>query len=156
MRTRRARPLGAQLALNLAAGTDTEAETVRRPAALELSDADHRAIARYVVAMLREERSSPREVPAAAVPAGAQYVRAEQLMARYQISMKFIRRHAVELGATRLSDATNSKLRYHLSTADAFIASHRKHPEPSPRAADRRRAALRTHTPNGAPLVPFT
>src|SRR5947208_3396757 len=124
MRTRRHRLPVAQLAFDVGAVSESKPEPVR--SAATLSDADRRAIARYVVEMLREETSGRAHRAALAVPAGARYVKAEQLMERYQVSMKFIRRHALELGATRLSGAANSKLRYHLPTADAFIESHRK------------------------------
>jgi hypothetical protein len=121
-----------------------------------LTDVDHRAIARYVVGMIRDDPCSAVDRTATDIPDGARWVKAEQLMARYQVSRKFLRSHAIELGATRLSDAANSKLRYHLPTADAFIDSHRKHRQPVIRAGIRRRGAQRSDTPNGAPLVPFT
>jgi hypothetical protein len=153
MRTRRARSPVAQLALDLAAAAGREPDSARPPTAPSLTDAHSQAIAQCVVDMLREEGLGSSPGIAAPVPDGARYVKAEQLMERYQVSMKFIRSHAAELGPTRLSDAANSKLRYHLPTGDAFIASHRKHPT---RAGTRRRAAQRSHTPNGVPLVPFT
>jgi hypothetical protein len=155
MRTRHARSSLGQLTLDLPAVEVPDRGSAGRDAP-SLSDADHRAIAQYVVGLLRGEGPKPEGRVVASVPDGAVYVRAEQLMERYQVSMKFIRRHAVELGATRLSDAANSKLRYHLPTADGFIASHRKHPECPPRVDSRRGTGARSHTATGAPLVPFT
>jgi hypothetical protein len=155
MRTRHARSSFGQLTLDVAPVEVPDPGPAARVAP-SLSDADHRAIARYVVGLLRGGDPKPGGRVVAPVPDGAMYVRAEQLMGRYQVSMKFIRRHAVELGATRLSDAANSKLRYHLPTADAFIASHRKHPECPPRPDRRRGTGGRSHTTTGAPLVPFT
>lgn len=145
-----------------------------------LADADHRAIARYVAQLIRDSALELHAVPGvpasltesgelagrdgidarrapevSPIPDGATYAKAEQLMARYQVSAKFVRKYAVELGATRLSAARNSKLRYHLPTADAFIAAHRKQRErrraPGPRGHPR----PRTHTVGGAPLVDF-
>lgn len=155
MRTRHNGLPVAQLVLDL---TPTGPEPACAPVGHmpTLSDADHEAIARYLVDMLRDGNVGPADRLTTPAPPTAVYVKAEQLMERYQVSMKFIRSHAVALGATRLSDAANSKLRYHLPTADAFIASHRKHPAGSPRSGNRRATEQRSRTPTGAPLVPFT
>ncbi len=148
------RELRTQLALDLTVAPRPTPNPAAASPGPELTDRDHRAIARYVVELLREERESPATRISPQVPTSARYVKAVQLMDRYQVSMKFIRSHATQLGATRLSDAANSKLRYHLPTADAFIASHRKR-QAFPRA--RSRGGARTmRTPSGAPLVPFT
>lgn len=156
MPSRRDRSWGAQLALDVAAAAEPRRlRATQPPLAAELSDADCRAIARHVVDLLRGEPDGRAGAVTLGLPNGARYAKAEQLMERYQVSMQFIRRHAAELGATRLSDAANSKLRYHLPTADAFIASHRKLEKPATGRGPAKTKA-RTHTPNGAPLVPFT
>lgn len=88
------------------------------------------------------------------VPEGALYVTSRQLERRYQVSRKWIAARSDLLGATPISDAPNSELRFHLPTADAYMEARRKS-EP-PRAKRRRRAreaAATTRT--GAPLLPF-
>jgi hypothetical protein len=55
------------------------------------------------------------------VPDGAKYATVDQLAARYQLSVRWVESRAANLGATPISDTTNSKLRYHLATADAYM-----------------------------------
>jgi hypothetical protein len=55
------------------------------------------------------------------IPDGAKYATSEQLAARYQLSVQWVEARAANLGATPISDGANSKLRYHLATADAFM-----------------------------------
>lgn len=55
------------------------------------------------------------------LPDGAKYATAEQLAARYQLSLQWVESRAANLGATPISDSTNSKLRYHFATADAYM-----------------------------------
>jgi hypothetical protein len=91
------------------------------------------------------------------VPDGAKYATAGQLAARYQLSVRWVESRAATLGATPISDSTNSKLRYHLATADAYMDARRRRaptrargtggrkPKPKPRK--------RTHARTGRPLL---
>lgn len=88
------------------------------------------------------------------VPEGALYVTARQLERRYQVSRKWISARAALLGATPISDAPNSELRFHLPTADAYMEARRR--VDPPRAKRHRRANGSTATTRtGAPLLPF-
>jgi hypothetical protein len=88
------------------------------------------------------------------VPEGALYVTARQLERRYQVSRKWVSARAAFLGATPISDAPNSELRFHLPTADAYMEGRRRS---EPARAPRRRRAKDTAatTRTGAPLLPF-
>ena len=66
------------------------------------------------------------------IPDRAKYATSEQLAARYQLSVQWVESRAAELGATPISDSTNSKLRYHLATADAYMDSRRRRPTALP------------------------
>jgi hypothetical protein len=89
------------------------------------------------------------------VPDGARYATSEQLAARYQLSVQWVESRAAELGATPISDSTNSKLRYHLATADAYMDSRRRRPPARVRGTGGRRPkqTKRTHTRAGRPLL---
>jgi hypothetical protein len=63
------------------------------------------------------------EGPSLEIPPGRLYASAVQLAHRYGVSVKWIKERKVHLGATRLSDSANSRLRYHLPTADAYMHS---------------------------------
>ena len=52
---------------------------------------------------------------------GQFYVSAVQLARRFGVGVKWINEHKVHLGATPISDSANSKLRYYLPTADAYM-----------------------------------
>lgn len=98
----------------------------------------------------QEERSNePR------IPEGAKYATSEQLAARYQLSVQWVEARAANLGATPISDSTNSKLRYHLATADAYMEARRRRPQPRVRGAGGRKPkqTKRTHTRTGRPLL---
>jgi hypothetical protein len=90
-----------------------------------------------------------------ALPDGAKYATSEQLAARYQLSAQWVESRATELGATPISDSTNSKLRYHLATADAYMDSRRRRPPARVRGTGGRRPKprKRTHTRAGRPLL---
>jgi hypothetical protein len=89
------------------------------------------------------------------IPDGAKYATSEQLAARYQVSVQWVESRAAELGATPISDSTNSKLRYHLATADAYMDSRRRRPPTRVRGTGGRRPTprKRTHTRTGRPLL---
>jgi hypothetical protein len=52
---------------------------------------------------------------------GQIYVSAAQLAHRFGVGVKWVNAHKLRLGATPISDSANSKLRYHLPTADAYM-----------------------------------
>lgn len=89
------------------------------------------------------------------IPEGANYATSEQLAARYQLSVQWVESRAANLGATPISDSTNSKLRYHLPTADAYMDARRRRPPARVRGAGGRKpkARKRTHTRTGRPLL---
>lgn len=89
------------------------------------------------------------------IPDGAKYATSEQLAGRYQLSVQWVESRAAELGATPISDSTNSKLRYHLATADAYMEARRRRPPVRVRGAGGRKpkARKRTHTRTGRPLL---
>jgi hypothetical protein len=87
------------------------------------------------------------------IPPGAQYVTARQLAHRYQVSTKWVTAHASQLGATPISDAINSELRYHLASADAFMLSRQRR-DARPARKPKRKTGPRT-TPSGAPVLTF-
>jgi len=88
------------------------------------------------------------------IPEGAEYATARQLAHRYQLSTKWVAARADHLGATPISDAANSELRYHVATADAYMESRRRRPPASqPRRPKAKKAPKTTRT--GAPLLSF-
>lgn len=89
------------------------------------------------------------------IPDGAKYATSEQLAARYQLSVQWVESRAAKLGATPISDSTNSKLRYHLATADAYMDSRRRRPTARARGTGGRRPKprKRTHARTGRPLL---
>ncbi len=89
------------------------------------------------------------------IPDGAKYATSEQLAARYQLSVQWVESRAAELGATPISDSTNSKLRYHLATADAYMDSRRRRPPARIRGNGGRqpKPRKRTRTRAGRPLL---
>lgn len=72
-----------------------------------------------------------------ALAPGQLYARAEQLAHRFGVSVKWIRAHKQHLGATPISDSSNSKLRYHVPTADAYMEARRLEPTAKKRRASR-------------------
>ena len=91
----------------------------------------------------------------ARIPDGAKYATSEQLAARYQVSVQWVESRATNLGATPISDSANSKLRYHLTTADAYMEARRRRPATRVRSAGGRKqkAKKRTHARTGRPLL---
>ncbi len=89
------------------------------------------------------------------IPDGAEYATSEQLAARFQVSVQWVESRGANLGATPISDSANSKLRYHLATADAYMDARRRRPPARVRGAGGRKAKLRkrTHTRTGRPLL---
>lgn len=101
------------------------------------------------VAAVRDDGGGPR------IPDGATYATASQLAARFQLSVQWVHSHAADLGATPISDSPNSKVRYHIATADAYMARRRIAPKTTSRSPGGRkpRPTLRTHTRSGHPLL---
>ena len=89
------------------------------------------------------------------VPDGAKYATADQLAARYQLSVRWVESRGANLGATPISDSTNSKLRYHLATADAYMDARRRRVPNRARGTGGRKPKPRnrTHTRTGRPLL---
>lgn len=89
------------------------------------------------------------------IPEGAKYATSEQLAARYQLSVQWVESRSARLGATPISDSTNSKLRYHLATADGYMDSRRRRPPIRVRGTGGRRPKprKRTCTRTGRPLL---
>jgi hypothetical protein len=89
------------------------------------------------------------------IPEGAKYATCEQLSVRYQVSVQWVESRAADLGATPISDSANSKLRYHLVTADAYMDASRRRPPIRVRRAGGRKPKPRnrTHSRTGRPLL---
>jgi hypothetical protein len=89
------------------------------------------------------------------LPDGAMYATSEQLAARYQLSVQWVESRSAQLGATPISDSTNSKLRYHLATADACMDSRRRRPPTRVRGTGGRtpKPRKRTHSRTGWPRL---
>lgn len=72
---------------------------------------------------------------------GQVWASAEQLARRYDMSVKWIHKHRVEFGAVRVSpEASNSKWKFHVETADAWMVEQRVRPAAA-RRGPRRAAA---------------
>jgi hypothetical protein len=110
-------------------------------------------LAGRVVDLAGRERKLREDPPD--IPDGAKYGTSEQLAARYQLSVQWVESRAARLGATPISDSTNSKLRYHLATADAYMESRRRRAPTRVRGTGGRkpRARKQTHTRTGRPLL---
>lgn len=80
------------------------------------------------------------------IPEAAKLATSEQLAARYQLSVQWVESRAANLGATPISDSTNSKLRYHLATADAYMDARRRRPPARGRGAGGRKPKPRKRT----------
>lgn len=68
------------------------------------------------------------EVEDLTIPAGQIYATAEQLAHRFNVGVNWVKRRKSRLGATPISDSANSKLRYHVPTADAYMRSRMLEP----------------------------
>ncbi|MFZ1993617.1 MAG: hypothetical protein WAU75_05860 [Solirubrobacteraceae bacterium] len=55
------------------------------------------------------------------IPPGQFYVSTAQLAHRFGVGAKWVNEHKLQLGATPISNSANSKLRYYLPTADAYM-----------------------------------
>ena len=106
-----------------------------------------------VVDLAARERKRRDDVPT--LPDGARFATCEQLAARYQLSVQWVESRAAQLGATPISDSTNSKLRYHVATADAYMDARRRRPTARVRGGGgrRRKPTKRTHTRTGRALL---
>jgi hypothetical protein len=82
------------------------------------------------VKLPRGEEAGSEKNPAASldVSPGQMYVTAAQLAHRYGVSLRWVNRYKQDLGATPISNAVNSKLRYHLGTADAYMEARKLQP----------------------------
>ena len=76
---------------------------------------------------------------------------AAELAHRYGVGVKWINEHKLQLGATPLSDAANSRLRYHLPTADAYMLGRMLKPV----VKRRRPRAKRSSATGGEGLLEF-
>ena len=107
-------------------------------------------VAATPVTAVRDDGGGPR------IHDGATYATASQLAARFQLSVQWVHSHAADLGATPISDSPNSKVRYHVATADAYMARRRIVPKTTSRSPGGRRPPRptpRTHTRSGHPLL---
>ncbi len=85
---------------------------------------------------------------------GQLWATSEQLARRYAVSLQWVGDRPRELGAAPISDCSNSKLRYHLGTADAYMEGRIR--QPKQRAARQRRAHRQAGEARvGAPLLDF-
>ena len=88
----------------------------------------------------------------AVIQQGQLFASTEQLARRFGVEPRWIRARADKLGGVRISDASNSKLRYDLRIADAYMDSQRLQPK---EAGLRRKAPRRHGTRSTGTLIPF-
>ena len=85
------------------------------------------------------------------IPPGQFYVSAAQLAHRFGVGVKWINEHKLHLGATPISNSANSKLRYYLPAADAYMHGRTL----TPVEKRRRPRAKRGAGGNGHGLIEF-
>ncbi len=93
-----------------------------------------------VDALTRELHSRAEEDGALVIAPGQLWATGKQLARRYAVSEEWVAARPRELGAAPISDCQNSKLRYYLATADAYMAERMRG---SARRVSRRRSASR-------------
>jgi 1,2-phenylacetyl-CoA epoxidase PaaB subunit len=108
-----------------------------------------------MAAVSRDLEPSTRHAEDLLIPDGAVYVTAEQLVRRYQVRTLWVYAHSDRLGGTPLSDGRAARKRFHLPTADAFMASRRERPTERVPPRTGRQPRERSRTPSGAPLLTF-
>lgn len=86
-----------------------------------------------------ETRRDERPTESLEIQPGQIYARAEQLAHRFGVTVKLIRARKGHLGATPISDSANSKLRYHVPTADAYMDARKPEPTMKTRRSPRRK-----------------
>jgi hypothetical protein len=113
-------------------------------------------VERLLAAIAQTSGTTGRADDVPAIPEGASHATAAQLAARFQVSVQWIESPATDLGATPISDSPNSKLRYHVATADAYMQGQRRTP-PTRRVTRRGgrnpKPMPPTHTRSGSPLL---
>lgn len=85
------------------------------------------------------------------IPPGRLYASAAQLAHRYGVGLKWVNEHKLHLGATPISDSANSRLRYHVPTADAYMNARTLKPV----VKQRRPRAKRRPSASGQGLIEF-
>jgi hypothetical protein len=70
---------------------------------------------------------------------GQMWATTEQLARRYGVTKKWVAARPRELGAAPISDSSNSKLRYHLLTADRYMESRMRNEAREARSGRRAR-----------------
>lgn len=88
----------------------------------------------------------------AVISEGQLFVTTEQLARRFGVEPRWIRARAANLGGVRLSDASNSKLRYDIRIADAYMDSQRLQPK---RTGQRRKQTRARGKRATGDLIPF-
>jgi hypothetical protein len=128
--------------------------TIAAPGVADLG-ARSRVARAQPVASVSNDDALPELGAVVSIPDGAKYATSEQLAARFQVSVDWVESNSANLGATPISDSPNSKLRYHLATADAYMDARRRPPPARVRGAGGRKPkpAKRTHTRTGRPLL---
>ncbi len=107
------------------------------------------------VEALGAQLQTEREADAALVVADGQlWATGEQLARRYAVSREWVLTRPRQLGAAPISDSANSKLRYHLPTADAYMEGRMQRPQ---RRASRASRARRpgAHRRSAVPQLDF-
>jgi hypothetical protein len=85
---------------------------------------------------------------------GQMWATTEQLARRYGVTNKWVAARTRELGAAPISDASNSKLRYHLLTADRYMESRMRNEPPEARL-DRRARIGKSRGPQRSGRIEF-
>ena len=95
--------------------------------------------------------SDPDGTQSLEIPPGQFYVSAAQLAHRFGVGVKWINENKLHLGATPISNSANSKLRYYLPTADAYMHGRTLTPDEK----RRRPRAKRSSGGSGHGLIEF-
>jgi hypothetical protein len=101
--------------------------------------------------MPTDSYSEPESTPSLKISHEPLFMSGAELAQRYGVGVKWINERKLHLGATPLSDSANSKLRYHVPTADAYMHSRMLKPV----AKRRRQPAKRRASANGQGLIEF-
>jgi hypothetical protein len=70
---------------------------------------------------------------------------------RFNVGVTWVKRRRQQLGATPISDSANSKLRYHVPTADAYMRGRMLEPA----EVKARRARPKRHRTSGGGRIEF-
>ncbi len=87
------------------------------------------ALRAEVVELRAQLDTEPPADDALVIAPGQLWATGEQLAHRFEVSPEWVAARPRELGAAPISDCSNSKLRYYLATADAYMEGRIRQPK---------------------------